>query len=200
MFGFALFPLVDTGNFWLIVLGITGGLVFLGLMYGPQAAFFTELFSTEVRIPGASSGLSDRCDPGWSFCADYRHHSVDGIRYILGISVYCLCLCLALISVMMLTETYQTNLNEASYGESGLDIKDCNNTSDFRRLAKTAAGAVVHYIDGGADDEVTLRRNTEAFDQVRLIPDALADLSNMDCVPRCWGSKLTGPSSVHRPQ
>ncbi|MFZ8989675.1 MAG: MFS transporter, partial [Pseudohongiellaceae bacterium] len=37
VWGFALFPLVDTGNFWLIVLGITGGLVFLGMIYGPQA-------------------------------------------------------------------------------------------------------------------------------------------------------------------
>ena len=61
-----------------------------------------------------------------------------------------------------------------------MDIKDCNNTSDFRRLAKKRLPApLFHYIDGGADDEVTLRRNTEAFDQVRLIPDALADLANM---------------------
>ena len=49
VWAFALFPLIDTGEFWLVVLGISGGLAFLGLMYGPQAAFFTELFSTEVR-------------------------------------------------------------------------------------------------------------------------------------------------------
>lgn len=30
--------------------------MFLGMMYGPQAAFFTELFSTEVRYSGASLG------------------------------------------------------------------------------------------------------------------------------------------------
>ena len=49
LWAFAIFPLVDTGNFWLIVMAITGGLSFVGMMYGPQAAFFTELFSTEVR-------------------------------------------------------------------------------------------------------------------------------------------------------
>ena len=53
---FALFPLVDTGNFWLSALGISAGLSALGMMYGPQAAFFTELFSTEVRYSGASLG------------------------------------------------------------------------------------------------------------------------------------------------
>ena len=56
VWAFIIFPLVDTGNFYLIVLAITGGLTFLAMMYGPQAAFFTELFSTEVRYSGASLG------------------------------------------------------------------------------------------------------------------------------------------------
>ena len=55
IWAFAIFPLVDTGNFWLIVLALTFGLIFLAMMYGPQAAFFTELFSTEVRYSGATS-------------------------------------------------------------------------------------------------------------------------------------------------
>ena len=75
-----------------------------------------------------------------------------------------------------------------------MDIKDCNNTSDFRRLAKKRLPApLFHYIDGGADDEVTLRRNTEAFDQVRLIPDALADLSNMDLRTEVLGQQIDWP-------
>ena len=56
LWGFALFPLIDTGTLPLIVLGITMGLAFLGMQYGPQAAYFTELFSTEVRYSGASLG------------------------------------------------------------------------------------------------------------------------------------------------
>ena len=56
LWSFALFPLIDTGNFYLVIIGIAGGLIFLGMMYGPQAAFFAELFSTEVRYSGASLG------------------------------------------------------------------------------------------------------------------------------------------------
>ncbi|MBT3461933.1 MAG: MHS family MFS transporter, partial [Gammaproteobacteria bacterium] len=56
LWGFALFPLIDTGDPILICVAVTMGLVFLGMQYGPQAAFFTELFSTEVRYSGASLG------------------------------------------------------------------------------------------------------------------------------------------------
>jgi metabolite-proton symporter len=56
VWGFALFPLIDTGNTLFICLAITMGLLFLGMQYGPQAAYFTELFSTEVRYSGASLG------------------------------------------------------------------------------------------------------------------------------------------------
>ena len=56
LWGFALFPLIDTGDTVLICWAITMGLVFLGMQYGPQAAYFTELFTTEVRYSGASLG------------------------------------------------------------------------------------------------------------------------------------------------
>lgn len=114
VWGFALFPLVDTGNFWLIVVGISGGLVFLGMMYGPQAAFFTELFSTEVRYSGASLGYQIGAILGGAFAPTIA--TILWTEYdIVWVSAYiALASVLALISVMMLTETYQTNLNEAS--------------------------------------------------------------------------------------
>jgi len=56
IWAFALFPLVDTGNVYIVTGAISLGLIFIGLQYGPQAAFFTELFSTEVRYSGASLG------------------------------------------------------------------------------------------------------------------------------------------------
>ena len=114
VWGFALFPLVDTGNFWLIVLGITGGLVFLGMMYGPQAAFFTELFSTEVRYSGASLGYQIGAILGGAFAPTIA--TILWKEYdIVWVSVYiALASVLALISVMMLTETFKNNLNDAS--------------------------------------------------------------------------------------
>jgi metabolite-proton symporter len=56
VWAFVLFGLLDAGNFWISVLGITVGLLFPGAMYGPQAAFFSELFGTTTRYTGVSIG------------------------------------------------------------------------------------------------------------------------------------------------
>ena len=56
-----------------------------------------------------------------------------------------------------------------------LKLKDCHNTKDFRKLAKQRIPSpLFYYIDGGSDDEVTLNRNTKAFDDCYLIPNVLA--------------------------
>ena len=48
-------------------------------------------------------------------------------------------------------------------------VKDCYNFDDFRKLAKSKLPApIFHYIDGGADDEATLKRNTNAFNDCDL--------------------------------
>ncbi|MFJ2768644.1 MFS transporter [Streptomyces sp. NPDC087300] len=53
---FAFFALLDTRSFPVIALAVTVGLLFHGAMYGPQAAFISELFDTKVRYSGASMG------------------------------------------------------------------------------------------------------------------------------------------------
>jgi metabolite-proton symporter len=53
---FVFFTLLDTKSFGAILLATTVGLVLHGAMYGPQAAFFSELFGTNVRYSGASVG------------------------------------------------------------------------------------------------------------------------------------------------
>ena len=50
------FYLVDTQRFDLTVLAVVVGLLFHGAMYGPQSAFFAELFGTKVRYSGVSIG------------------------------------------------------------------------------------------------------------------------------------------------
>ncbi|MFD9669072.1 MFS transporter [Rhodococcus sp. NPDC059968] len=52
----ALFPLIDVGNPAVMMLALLGTAVFMGIVYGPIAALFTELFSAEVRYSGASLG------------------------------------------------------------------------------------------------------------------------------------------------
>jgi metabolite-proton symporter len=53
---FAFFPLLETRSFPLIVLATAVALLCHAAMYGPQAAFIAELFSTRLRYSGASMG------------------------------------------------------------------------------------------------------------------------------------------------
>ena len=112
LWSFALFPLIDTGNFYLVIVGVTGGLVFLGMMYGPQAAFFAELFSTEVRYSGASLGYQIGAIIGGSFAPTiatllWKNYDIFWVSaYIAFASL------LSLISGYFLTETYQSDLSE----------------------------------------------------------------------------------------
>ena len=112
IWAFAIFPLVDTGNFWLIVLALTFGLIFLAMMYGPQAAFFTELFSTEVRYSGATLGYQFGAIVGGAFAPTIAVKLWSDFD-IFWVSVYiAFAAFLTLISVMALTETYQSNLDD----------------------------------------------------------------------------------------
>ena len=112
LWAFAIFPLVDTGNFWLIVLAITMGLIFVGMMYGPQAAFFTELFSTEVRYSGATLGYQFGAILGGAFAPTIAAFLWNNYG-IFWVSVYiAFASLLTLFSVMALTETYQNNLTD----------------------------------------------------------------------------------------
>jgi metabolite-proton symporter len=56
VWAFAFFPLLDTENRAVIVLATVVALATHAAMYGPQAAFIVELFSTRLRYSGASMG------------------------------------------------------------------------------------------------------------------------------------------------
>ncbi|GHC75216.1 MFS transporter [Streptomyces flavofungini] len=56
LWAFAFFGLVDSESFAVITAAVTVGLLFHGAMYGPQAAFISEMFDTKVRYSGASMG------------------------------------------------------------------------------------------------------------------------------------------------
>jgi MFS family permease len=51
---FLLFPLVNTGNVWLLFLGLALFTIGNGFTYGQQAAYFTELFPASIRYTGVS--------------------------------------------------------------------------------------------------------------------------------------------------
>jgi MFS family permease len=111
LWAFAIFPLVDTGNFWLIVLAISGGLVFVSMMYGPQAAFFTELFSTEVRYSGATLGYQFGAILGGAFAPTIAALLWNDYGIIWVSAYIAFASSLTLMSVLFLTETFQNDLN-----------------------------------------------------------------------------------------
>ena len=75
-----------------------------------------------------------------------------------------------------------------------LSLSRCNNINDLRSLAKRRLPrSMFHYIDGGADDEVTLRRNTDAFDDYEIQPRFLRPVDEIDTTVTIFGKKLDIP-------
>ena len=75
-----------------------------------------------------------------------------------------------------------------------MNLKDCYNFDDFRKLAKKKLPApIFHYIDGGSDDESTLRRNTDAFSKCDLVPNILAGVGEPDMTTEVLGKKIKLP-------
>ncbi|WP_417581035.1 alpha-hydroxy acid oxidase [Pelagibacterium sp.] len=73
-------------------------------------------------------------------------------------------------------------------------LSNCHNFQDFRRMARQRLpGPIFNYIDGAADDEVTHRRNTEAFDTVDLVPSILKGVKDIDMSVNVLGQKLSMP-------
>ena len=85
-----------------------------------------------------------------------------------------------------------------------MNIKDCHNVEDFRKLAKKKLPApIFHYVDGGADDEITLKRNTDSFNKCDLIPNVLTGASDIDLSTTVLGQKIDFPlflsaTAMHR--
>ena len=75
-----------------------------------------------------------------------------------------------------------------------MGLKHCHNFQHFRELARSRLpGPIFHYIDGAADDEVTYRRNTQAYEDVDLIPNVLAGVEHVDMSVTIFGKKLAMP-------
>jgi L-lactate dehydrogenase (cytochrome) len=75
-----------------------------------------------------------------------------------------------------------------------MNLDQCYNTQQFRRLARRRLpGPIFHYIDGAADDEVTYRRNTEAYEECDLVPSVLAGVETIDMSTEVMGKRVDLP-------
>lgn len=73
-------------------------------------------------------------------------------------------------------------------------LKDCCNFHDFRALAeRRLPSPIFNYIDGGADDETTLRQNTASIERCDLVPNVLRGVADVDLSVTVMGQKLAMP-------
>jgi len=85
-----------------------------------------------------------------------------------------------------------------------MNLENCHNVEDFRKLAKKKLPSpIFHYIDGGSDDEITLKKNTDSFNNCDLIPDVLTGASDIDLSTTVLGQKIDFPlflsaTAMHR--
>jgi L-lactate dehydrogenase (cytochrome) len=75
-----------------------------------------------------------------------------------------------------------------------MKLTDCHNHYDFRTLARRRLPSpIFDYIDGAADDEVTRRRNTEAYERCDLVPSVLAGVETVDMSTSVLGKVIDMP-------
>jgi metabolite-proton symporter len=110
---FAFFPLLDTRSAFLIVVAAVGGLLCHAAMYGPQAAFISELFSTRVRYSGASLGYQIAGVLGGALAPIISIALLDRFDSALPVSLYVLGgLLITMVSVWLAPETARIDLHE----------------------------------------------------------------------------------------
>jgi metabolite-proton symporter len=110
---FAFFPLLDTRSAFLIVVAAVGGLLFHAAMYGPQAAFISELFPTRVRYSGASVGYQIAGVLGGALAPIISIALLKRFDSALPVSLYVLGgLLITIVSVWLAPETARIDLHE----------------------------------------------------------------------------------------
>ena len=109
---FVFFALLDTGQFALILLAAVVALIFHAAMYGPQAAFITEMFPTKVRYTGASMGYQLAGILGGAVAPIISVALLDRLDTSVAVSVYAVAMLLVtIICVFVAPETSKIDLH-----------------------------------------------------------------------------------------
>ncbi len=92
-------------------------------------------------------------------------------------------------------ELIRIGRGEAPYGVPAL--ARCHSIGDLRRLARRRLpAAALGYLEGGGEDEWTLRRNREAFAEVELVPRVLRGVSEPDTGTTVLGTRMPLPLAL----
>jgi metabolite-proton symporter len=112
---FVFFAMLDTGQFALIVLATVVALILHAAMYGPQAAFISEMFPTRVRYTGASMGYQLAGIIGGALAPIISVALLDRFDTSIAVSVYAvIMLLITIICVLLAPETSKIDLHADS--------------------------------------------------------------------------------------
>jgi (S)-mandelate dehydrogenase len=79
----------------------------------------------------------------------------------------------------------------------GRDCASALNIADLREIARRRVpGFAFEYVEGGAEDEATLRRNREAFTALRFVPQTLIDTSGRSLGTSVFGRPCAAPLAI----
>src|SRR5215210_6993605 len=124
LWSFPLFWLVDTRNIVLITVALLLGQLFLSMMYGPQAALFSEMFSRQVRYSGASIGYQLAAVFAGGLAPIIMVWLLDTTGTSISVSIYMFAMAaLTFFSVYLVTETYEDEMAEDVAEEEGAAAK-----------------------------------------------------------------------------
>jgi metabolite-proton symporter len=111
LWSFPLFWLVNTGSVPLIIVSLCIAQFFLGMMYGPQAALFSEMFSARVRYSGASIGYQGASVFAGGLAPIIMVWLLETTGTSLSVSFYMFLMsAITFISVYLVTETYEDEM------------------------------------------------------------------------------------------
>lgn len=117
---FVMFPLLDTRNYALMLLGHLLVTVFQSMNLGPIATFFVELFETRVRYTGATMGYQAGTIVAGGSALIIATYLLDLTGSGLSIAAYIAVMCvLSFVAIYAGAETYQLDIEE-EMGDSQL--------------------------------------------------------------------------------
>jgi metabolite-proton symporter len=111
---FAFWPLVDSGSPGALVLALVLAQIFLSMMYGPQAAFYSEIFTTKVRYSGASMGYQFGSVFGGALAPIIATSLLAATGTSFAVGAYMAVVCaISGLCAFLLVETYGRSMDEA---------------------------------------------------------------------------------------
>lgn len=121
VWAFPMFWLIDTGNFVLITIAFSVGMLAFAVLYGPMGAYLPELFGTRLRYSGASISYNLGGVLGGALAPVLSSYLLILAGGSWAISLYILFMAaLSFFCILFLSETYLTDISEMQHEERDL--------------------------------------------------------------------------------